>query len=745
MTNLSVNAVLAWYDENNSIVSVERVLWISGDRTTVVVIDVSSIENWPYFRDYQLFEDGFQNGSVRRLAIDPYAKFMRLSDTVKKEHLAIRDKAWCVIHDIICVEPDIYDERLRKPLIKNACDTSGKHRRHIHRLLKKYWVRGKIMNALLPDFDNCGAPGIERYSKNDVKLGRPSEVGKEDPELIGVNASKTDRKNISLYIKRHYIDPKEYTFEVVYQLMLEEKYAIGVKFENGRPKPILADAHTVPSFVQFRYHGNKELSDLRHTLEKRMGTRNYALTKRPLLGNATIHTFGPGSLWEIDSTVTNTYLVSRLDRNRIVGRLVVYLVKDVFSRLTAGIYAGLDGPSWVGAMQAIENATTDKVSFCQRYGIEIEEEDWPCHYLPAAIKGDRGEMESKNADRLVESLGVRVDNTAAYRADTKPFIESHFGKTEGQIDPWTPGSVRQRFRERGEPDYRLAARLTSDELTKVLILATIQHNKSVVEDYPLTAEMMRDGVRPIPIELWHWGVANGMSSLHELPHNVVRLNLMPRGKASVDRHGIYFAESKMFYHAEGLLERGWYDKAVRQGRWQVQISYDPRNTDYIYVIDPDGDGSTFVKCKKLPKYDGFTGYWLEEIRDQRLIEKTEDARDETAQRQLKADRNAQIRDIVTNANELTEAAMDPNQSNASRLKGIRPNRGEEKELERKERKWDVDVDGLTVVGDINTSHAMESAIENYNMPDDDEETEVRPRSVIGLLQKKHSERWEAHE
>jgi hypothetical protein len=70
------------------------------------------------------------------------------------------------------------------------------------------------------------------------------------------------------------------------------------------------------------------------------------------------------AMYEIDATIGDVYLVSRFDRNKIIGRPVVYIVIDVFSRMITGVYIGLEGPSWVGAMMALANATAPKVEYC---------------------------------------------------------------------------------------------------------------------------------------------------------------------------------------------------------------------------------------------------------------------------------------------------------------------------------------------------------------------------------------------
>ena len=59
----------------------------------------------------------------------------------------------------------------------------------------------------------------------------------------------------------------------------------------------------------------------------------------------------------------------------------MYAIIDVYSRLVTGIYVGLEGPSWIGAMMALDNMIEDKVEYCKKYGIKITEEEWPSYKL----------------------------------------------------------------------------------------------------------------------------------------------------------------------------------------------------------------------------------------------------------------------------------------------------------------------------------------------------------------------------
>ncbi|MBW4573587.1 MAG: hypothetical protein KME31_38250 [Tolypothrix carrinoi HA7290-LM1] len=65
---------------------------------------------------------------------------------------------------------------------------------------------------------------------------------------------------------------------------------------------------------------------------------------------------------------------------------------------------------------------------CRGFGIEITEAEWPSHHLPHAVLADRGEFEGYNANNLVESLNIKVDNTPPYRADMKGIVEQSFNE-----------------------------------------------------------------------------------------------------------------------------------------------------------------------------------------------------------------------------------------------------------------------------------------------------------------------------
>src|SRR5699024_10888582 len=119
------------------------------------------------------------------------------------------------------------------------------------------------------------------------------------------------------------------------------------------------------------YYWFKKLEDPKRVIQFRKRTKEYELKYRPILSNSKSETNGPGTRFEIDATIVDIYLVISLDVIKVMGRLVIYAVLDVYSRTSTGLYVRLEVPSWIGAIMALVNMVADKVEYCKQYGIDI--------------------------------------------------------------------------------------------------------------------------------------------------------------------------------------------------------------------------------------------------------------------------------------------------------------------------------------------------------------------------------------
>ncbi|MBD1842461.1 DDE-type integrase/transposase/recombinase [Cyanobacteria bacterium FACHB-63] len=666
---------------------IERALWIDSSGTDVATIDIISPNALPVFRKSVEIEAALTSGDAQVLEVDPYAVLLRPENDIADKHRQRRDAAWEVIAPLVeDTTGQIFYSHGRGALLNTHEEKTGWTKKTIYKFLRRYWQGGQTKNALLPLYDKCGGKGKERQSSTGVKRGRPSRLTKVADLPTGVNVDAAIREKFSRGIRLFYETAEQRTLQDAYQKTLEKFFHKGYdKLPDGTLVPFLPPADELPSFGQFRYWYEKE-RNVTQALSTREGKRRYNLRHREILGDSTQMAFGPGSVYQIDATIGDIYLVSSLDRARIIGRPVIYVVIDVFSRLIVGMSVTLEGPSWVGAMQALENAASDKVIFCQEYGIEITEEDWGSYHLPEMILADRGEFEGYSADNLVNALNIRISNTPPYRADWKAIVERNFRLSNEKFIHWAPGAV-YKPRQRGDADYRLDAVLDLHQFRKLMILSILDHNKDHRMDwYRMDEFMIREHVDPYPIDLWNWGIRNRVGHLRTVTPEILRLNLLSGEKATVTHRGIRCFQG-LLYSCDLALREQWFVRARERGSWKINIAYDPRKLDKVYLRL---DGSRRLECCQLIDADKtFRGKDWYEAADYLEIRQQEKERAKSRKQQSKAVLNAQMEQIISEATEQTSKDLESagQQSKRSRIKGIRQNRKEEREMEREDQAW----------------------------------------------------------
>jgi putative transposase len=713
---------------------VERVIWLDAERRTVITIDIFAHGAMPTLRLYDDLTRAITSDAARILTTDPYAELRRRDQDINPSQRQRRDETWRVLGPLIA---EHNTELLLRPdrrglLIRECAARDGLSKAVIYKYLRRYWQAGRTPNALLPAFDKCGGRGKRRHPRTGTqeaaKLGRPSARAVNSGRRLGIRITPEIERKFERGIKQFYETRAERSLRDAYQLTLEAFFHDGYTLIAGTPVPVLPIAEDLPSFGQFRYWYDKR-RDAQREDKARRGERAFNLTGRALLGDSTQMASGPGSLYQIDATIGDIYLVSSFDRTRIIGRPVIYVCIDVFSRLVTGIAVTLEGPSWLGAMLALDNVAEDKVAFCAGYGIEITDEMWPCHHLPEALLADRSEFEGYDADNLVGSLGVSIHNTPPYRADWKGIIERHFRIANDKFIHFMPGAVT-RQRDRDEADHRLDAVLTLDEFRKLFICHVLNHNGShYLSDYQKDSFMIADAVERYPLDLWNWGIRNCSGHLRTLPREIVRLNLLPRKQATITPQGIRF-EPELYYTCELALREGWFARAGRRGASKIEVAYDPRSVDLIYLC-LEGGRRLEICHLTAASAKAFCGRDWHEVIDYSALEAQ--AKDAARTRFIRSEAEAHAlqKQIVTEAMEKTLAARESagRQSKRARRRGISVNRALERQNERNQEGWRLG--------------AKEPALPPPTPPavDDQEEAYVPSISKVSRIRELRDKEW----
>lgn len=639
----------------------QRILWIDNDYSNCYTIEMFSSKINISKLALAEIEGTIENGVWVLLDEDPSQVVVNEESMSDKEKNLI-DRAYNIVQYVAApqYEPFCYYGKTKRQLIKAAVEVFGISDKSVYKYLRKYWQGGKTKYSLLSSLDKCGAKGKVR-TPSEIKRGKPYNLTYVDGKVYGMNVDTRTRGIFNLAFHRFYLKTKQRSLTKSYDLMKMEFYSN--RTINGlKAKP----PNEIPSLNQYKYWYYRQRNIVEEGIA-RQSERKMNLNHRMLNSDSIFETSGPGFRYQIDATVGDVFLVNRIDRKSVIGRPIVYLVVDVFSRLIVGVHVCLEGPSWNSVSSALYNCMEDKVSYCKRYGIDISYDDWPVIGKPEVILADRAEMVGLLSEPSITNLRIGIENAPSYMGCAKGIVEQYFHVINTETKHWLPGEVKKNYRERCEKDPRLEAVLDIEEFTQIIINAVLHRNKTLLQNYPLTQQMLDDGVpkKPTPIEIWNWGLKHKAGGLRKETKDNLRANLMRRGKATIVPRGIKF--DKMLYTCSLAEFEDWYRISSLKDSWEAEVVYDNRDISTIFLIH----SGKLLECKLRPENsfsELYYGKTWEEVIDYHFMAQTENTVMADAVNQKVVDFNANVGVIIK-----TATAKSDSKNN---VKNIRENRTE---------------------------------------------------------------------
>jgi len=674
MPYLNINDVIEPATETAELPQLARVLWLDATTDQIVLFNITETPKKPWVMRLSELTSLLDNGDIKTAAMVPSPFMLRVEEDLSEKEKAFRDKNWLRIQDLIETEipGEIFQPGAMGRLIANQAQKCGIPKKAIYRLLYRYWMNGQVRNALLPNRFNSGGPGKPKQYRNGKKPGRRAHFQGVEVDTQSKILTEADKNCIRVGFSL-FATGKVGTIADAYIKMLRRFYT-SKTLPGGCVEPPLLPVNELPTARQFAYWGHKAYDDIA-VLRGRSGERNWQKDHRPLAGTVRDGLRGPCHLFEIDATVADIYLVSRYNRDWVIGRPVVYVIIDTFSGMIAGVYVGLEGPSWNGARQALFNAFTPKRDFCADNGVEISADEWPCHHLPHEIFADRGEMLGQAAEGLASGLRINLGIAPPYRPDWKASFKVLNVTT--QIH-WIPGAVRKRNKERGDRDYRLDATLNLAEFTKIIVQGILHYNKHNRQPDRLSKEMIADQVEPTPVGIWNWALRNGRIDENVQADELIYLHLLPRDRGSIQKGGIKF--KGMFYICDWAVEKNWFARARHRGVSSILCWYDPNSTEHIWIKNDQGD---FLRCDLRKSESRYHGYRFDEVIDMLAIINEESPDSKYTKLVSKVSLDAQISGVVNAAKKDKSLTTDVS-TKSEKLGNIRSNRANERLQERKE-------------------------------------------------------------
>jgi putative transposase len=693
---LTVNKIIAWHDNETGKKWDERVLHIFSETDEIVVIDAEAANAQPFSRKIEDLEEEIEKGDAILIEGDPHAPRHFTEEELDSKKLrkfkSRRDKALKIIEPLFLGENAVrmlfpedraaliharHEEMRSWPREDRASEKT------IYKYCRRRWQGGQVTNAVIPRYDNCGARrGKPRKVKK--KLGRPSRLTQHsrkngEPVVVtGANMNPEWLSKIKLGGKLFYEHRLKPSFAWAYKQTLARFFIKDKIKENGKERLITLDPNKGEIFTkaQFRYHYLLH-QDPRRAAMKRSGPKKFNTQHRELRGKSTAR--GPGFRYLIDATLADVYILSRYGPNLIVGRPVIWVMIDLFSRMITGVCVRLEGEGWLGLQLVLENTVEDKVAFCAKYGIKITKEQWPARHRPVEILGDRGPLISKAINRFIKAFNVVVSNTPPYRPDWKGIVERVFGEMNIRVFKWLPGYVVPE-RDPGDPDYRLAAVLDIEELTAIIIEAVLHHNNEclVSDGVEIDPGFLAEDLEPYPTQIFKWGAKHRPGGLRETDFDAVRRSLLPEGRVSINNGEIKFRHPKapkpLIYKYDQLLDEGLLLRDIGTKGHQFPALYDLRWADEIYLIRKAG--GDLVPCQlRDAKSIHVNRDWAEVVQYMDEVKARRDRLASTVvQSEINFDRQMQERVSKAKRRHQEVRERNPALSKSSTLRGIRYNR-----------------------------------------------------------------------
>lgn len=402
------------------------------------------------------------------------------------------------------------------------------------------------------------------------KTGRKSAIEKGIP--ITQDIEKIFKKGLEQYKNN-----RNTSFQLIYDRLCYEYFS---KVEDGVFKVLSQDER--PTYRQFYYYCSKHLNK-KEMEEIKTSRAEFRNNSRLLLNSSTYNVQGPGDMLEMDALEMDVEIVSETNRNKVIGRPILYALIDVYSRAIVAISVSFENNSVFGMTNCLMNLGEDKTEFCQRYGIsDIDITKWPSNFIPNRIRVDRGsDFVSKEAERIFNELNITREIVTGATGSMKGIIEQlwHQIHSAQNSSLQNAGLIEKRY----DSTHKKKACLTIREITQMVIVHVLAYNELELKNFKPTKNMVKEKIEFTPASLWNYGINEYGAPRPILNKAQYAYSLMKKPAARISRKGVcidglYYANNDE-YLLEAMIHAGNRSEPF-------DCRYDERNITNLYYMNP---------------------------------------------------------------------------------------------------------------------------------------------------------------
>ena len=475
-------------------------------------------------------------------------------------------------------------EKRGKPLIEDLLKASGLSRPALWHIIIKYLQSGLQESSLL----RKASVSVPKDTVTKLKRGRKSTI----EDVAGKNLEPADYENMERFLKK-YLSNKEISIKKCYDDMVSECYKTTI-FDGQAWTEKELPLWKIPSYDQFYYHVRQHSTKAMRR-EAKLGRREFRNAKRLLTGTSLSGISGPGDVFEIDACELDIAVVSATDRSKAVGSPVVYFMIDVYSRLIVGASISFDNNSILAMTNCLASLVEDKKEVLKSVGIEFQptksilslEEALPSGIKPHVLRMDHGsDFISKQSQLIANEMNIELQYVPPGTGSLKGVVERSFRSYQKFFIDLT---LKNGTKEHNDVSkHNQEARLTIEDVKKLMYLFILSHNTTVREGYTLTPDMIANKIGNVPAEIWRYGVNHIANPAYIPDHRQFLFSLMVPEKAKLKRSGIHYQGLRYIPDlnedpdiAEAMI-------TTMNGSAPFDIRIDLRSTAQIYYLDKNG-------------------------------------------------------------------------------------------------------------------------------------------------------------
>jgi len=541
---------------------------------------------------------GNSSAAWGRLALPPALSESPQADSERR--LAL-DAVWKLIEPLIKSfesEANLSHRRFTA-LIRGRAEVAQVPFITLNRLVLRYYYFGGTRLALMP-LPRGRQPGHAAYPDGDI----PSEPAQPQKKRRGRQPILSKELGTNDFI----ISDEDITdmFATLKSCLLSgptfithayEKYLAG-RFRRRHPAiyaEYTAGKRLEPiTLRQLRYYIHGRTTPLDDDLLEnlRTGKRNQGY-----LGS--LHSAGPGEVYEIDSTGGRFYLVSTDDPPVKLEKPTIYLIIDRWSRYIVSAYITLRAPSYEEVRHALLVAFTSRRSRFEPLGIDIDDDRWPVGRFPAELCPDRGTdfVNASMKQSVVQDLRIDLTPLPPFCPDGKAIVERMIREikrrmaglgikgvfAETPLDPITKRAARK---------AAAAAVHSIAEAYRVLIEIIDDHNNRPHSALRRRRILTQAGVRPIPKDAYLWGLKNitGLRTAPLTDNDYQRL-LLSTDTAGISNGVLRYRSRSYLPENESAFELG--RKSTTRVK-QINVRLDKTCPHEIFAPTSRGEWAKFI-------------------------------------------------------------------------------------------------------------------------------------------------------